>query len=65
MATKPNLSYHIFIISPQKLGNKRKVVRRNASTIKRAVANANHEEGEFEDANVSVILLYYFIIFFY
>jgi hypothetical protein len=60
MATKPNVSYHTFIISPQKLGNKRKDARRDASTIKRAVANANHDEGEFEDANVSNILLFIF-----
>ena len=55
MATNPNVSYHTFIISHQKLGNKRKVVRRHASTTKRAVANANHDVGELEDASVSVI----------
>jgi isopropylmalate/homocitrate/citramalate synthase len=56
MATIPNLSYHTLIIEPQKLGKRRNVVNRKASTIQRAVKKLNHVVGELEDANVSDIL---------
>jgi isopropylmalate/homocitrate/citramalate synthase len=55
MAIMPNLSYQTFIIPPQKLGNRRNVVSRNASTKNRAVKNTSHTDGEFDDANVSTI----------
>ena len=52
MATKPNLSYHTFIIEPQKLGKRRNVVRSRASIIQRAVKKLNHVLVELEEDNV-------------
>ena len=51
MATKPNLSYHTLIIEPQKLGKRRKVVRRSASIIQRAVKKLNHVLVELDEDN--------------
>jgi hypothetical protein len=51
IATNPNLSYQTLIKSPQKRGNIRKVVSKNASIIKRPVKKANHIWGELIVAN--------------